>query len=147
MCRRAQEPSRGLWTIPAGFMEEGETVEQTAARETEEETGVKIDCDRLDLYAVLSLPDINEVYLTLRAELPRVPDFATGSESLEVALRGENEIGREDWAFSSILVEDTAATLFRELRTGSFGIHKIRFGKQLTPPYETRTYGIRTPQA
>jgi 8-oxo-dGTP pyrophosphatase MutT (NUDIX family) len=124
-------------------MEEGETIEQTAARETEEETGVKIDCDRLDLYSVLSLPDINEVYLTLRTELPRIPDFATGSESLEVALRGESEISREDWAFSSILVEDTAATLFRELRTGSFGIHKIRFGKGLTPPYETRTYSCR----
>jgi len=124
-------------------MEEGETVEETAARETEEETGVKIDSDRLDLYAVLSLPDMNEVYLTLRTELPQVPDFATGSESLEVALRGENEISREDWAFSSILVEDRAATLFHELRTGSFGIHKIRFGRELTPPYETRTYGIR----
>ena len=57
-------------------MEEGETIEQTAARETEEETGVKIDCDCLELYAVLSLPDINEVYLTLRIELLRNPDHA-----------------------------------------------------------------------
>ena len=78
--------------------------------------------------------------------MPRIPVFAIGVETLEVALRGESEIGREDWAFSSILIEDTAATLFRELRTGSFGIHKIRFGMGLTPAYETRTYRIRMPE-
>ena len=68
MCRRGHDPQRGRWMIPTGFVEEGETIEQAAARETLEETGIAIDPEGLEFYGVLSLPDINEVYRTLRIE-------------------------------------------------------------------------------
>ena len=139
MCRRAQEPSRGTWTIPAGFMEEGETIEQAAARETKEETGVDIDPDDLDLYSVLSIPHMNEVYLTLRTELKVLPQLIAGQESLDVAMIGEHDIANEDWAFAGELVKNQAAILFREIRSGVFGIHKIRMGATLEKGYETRT--------
>ena len=142
MCRRAQEPSRGTWTIPAGFMEEGETIEQTATRETKEETGVDIDPDDLDLYSVLSIPHMNEVYLTLRTEIKVLPELVAGQESLDVAMIGEHDIAHEDWAFASELVRNQAAILFREIRSGVFGIHKIRMGATLEKGYETRTYII-----
>jgi ADP-ribose pyrophosphatase YjhB (NUDIX family) len=142
MCRRAKEPYRGLWTVPAGFMEQKETIEQAAARETAEETGAIIDPSRLELYAVLSLPHLSEVYITLRVELPGPPTLVCGPESSEVALRGEHEIPRENWAFSSGLVEDSAAALFQEIRSGSFGIHKMCMDASNANSYQIRTYCI-----
>jgi ADP-ribose pyrophosphatase YjhB (NUDIX family) len=140
VCRRALEPFRGLWTIPAGFMEENETIEQAAVRETAEETGVIIEPERLELYAVLSLPRMNEVYLTLRTELTSAPALVPGTEALDVAMIGENDIAAEDWAFSSPMVTRNTAVLFRELRSGHFGIHKMQAFSNLPDDYEIRTY-------
>lgn len=96
LCRRAIEPRHGLWTLPAGFMENGESTEQAAARETYEEARAKVT--DLSLYGVFSIPHISQVYMMFRARLES-PDFGPGAESLEVRLFDEHEIPWEDLAF------------------------------------------------
>jgi len=96
LCRRAIEPRRGLWTLPAGFMENGETTAEGAARETLEEALARVEIDRL--YALFNIPHINQVYLMFRARLLDL-EFAPGPESLEVALFREDEIPWQELAF------------------------------------------------
>ncbi|SFH87113.1 ADP-ribose pyrophosphatase YjhB, NUDIX family [Pseudomonas guineae] len=96
LCRRAIEPRRGYWTLPAGFMENGETLEQAAARETQEEACARVR--GLNLYTLFDLPHINQVYMLFRAELADL-DFAPGEESLEVELFHEQDIPWSELAF------------------------------------------------
>lgn len=77
LCRRAIEPRRGFRTLPAGFMENGETLEQAAARETLEEACARVH--GMQLYTLFDLPHINQVYMLFRAELADL-DFAAGEE-------------------------------------------------------------------
>ncbi|WP_338109506.1 NUDIX hydrolase [Pseudomaricurvus alkylphenolicus] len=83
LIKRGIEPAKGLWSVPAGFMECGETPEEAAARELYEETGARIDVQSLKLYIVGSLPAINEVYLVYRGELTS-PECHTTQEAMEV---------------------------------------------------------------
>ncbi|WP_287028601.1 NUDIX hydrolase [Pseudomonas sp. UBA6310] len=99
LCRRAIEPRRGFWTLPAGFMENGETTEQAASRETLEEACARVS--GLQLYTVFDLPHISQVYMLFRAELVDL-DFAAGDESLEVKLFHEAEIPWSELAFPTI---------------------------------------------
>ncbi|WP_439861194.1 NUDIX hydrolase [Pseudomonas sp. MBLB4136] len=99
LCRRAIEPRRGYWTLPAGFMENGETLEQAAARETQEEACARVR--DLSLYTLFDLPHINQVYLFFRAELVDL-DFAVGEESLEVQLFHEGDIPWSELAFPTV---------------------------------------------
>lgn len=99
LCRRAIEPRRGFWTLPAGFMENGETLEQAAARETLEEACARVK--ELSLYTLFDLPHINQVYMLFRAELVD-RDFAAGEESLEVRLFDERDIPWTELAFPTI---------------------------------------------
>jgi ADP-ribose pyrophosphatase YjhB (NUDIX family) len=99
LCRRAIEPRYGLWTLPAGFMENGETSLQGAARETLEEAGARVAVD--GLYTLFNLPHINQIYLLYRSRLLDL-EFAAGEESLEVALFREGEIPWEEIAFPVI---------------------------------------------
>jgi ADP-ribose pyrophosphatase YjhB (NUDIX family) len=124
MCRRAQDPGRGLWSVPAGFMEKNESVEQSAVRETLEETGVRIDAQELHLYSVLSLPDLSQVYITLRTELRSPPAITPGHESLDVRLLRETDIEPREWAFAGPAIERGAKVLFNEIRSKRFSIHK-----------------------
>lgn len=119
LCRRAIEPKHGLWTLPAGFMENGETTSEGAARETLEEAGARVD--RLDLYTMISLPDINQVYLVFRARLLHL-DFHPGEESLEARLFQEHEIPWDDLAFRTI--HRTLEHYFADRRGGAgFPLH------------------------
>ena len=96
LCRRAIEPRYGLWTLPAGFMENGETLQQAAKRETLEEACAKIKIE--GFYALYNLPHVNQVYVFFRGQL--VDDsFAPGLESLQTALFEENEIPWHEIAF------------------------------------------------
>ena len=115
LCRRAIEPRHGLWTLPAGFMENGETTAQAAARETLEEANARIDV--LDLYAMYNLPYINQVQLLYRATLLD-PDFFPGVESLEVELFAENEIPWDTLAFRPIRY--TLENYFADRKRGKF---------------------------
>jgi ADP-ribose pyrophosphatase YjhB (NUDIX family) len=99
LCRRAIEPRRGYWTLPAGFMENGETLEQAAARETEEEACARVR--GLSLYTLFDLPHISQVYMFFRAELVNL-DFAAGDESLEVRLFDERDIPWSELAFPTV---------------------------------------------
>ena len=96
LCRRAIEPRYGLWTIPAGYMENGETLEQAACRETEEEACARVDLD--GLYAVYNIPHVSQVYTIFRGQLADGA-FAPGAESLETELFEENQIPWGEIAF------------------------------------------------
>lgn len=127
LCRRAIEPRSGLWTLPAGFMENGETTRQAAARETLEEANARIDV--LDLYAMYNLPYINQVQLLYRATLLDL-DFSPGIESLEVKLFDENEIPWDNLSFRPIRF--TLEHFFADRTRGEF---KFR-NTDLEPPVQ-----------
>jgi ADP-ribose pyrophosphatase YjhB (NUDIX family) len=114
MCRRAIEPRKGFWTLPAGFMEQGESVADAARREAREEACAQLEM--IDLLAVYSIPRISQVQMFFRARLAD-PSIAPGPESLEVALYAWEEIPFEDLAFPSVrwALEDWRA---RKGRTG-----------------------------
>lgn len=118
LCRRAIEPKYGLWTLPAGFMENGETTLEGAARETWEEAGARIEIG--GLYTLFNLPQINQVYLMFRARLLDL-DFQPGIESLETRLFTEAEIPWDEIAFRT--VRATLEKYYSDRRTGSFEFH------------------------
>ena len=115
MCRRAIEPRYGLWTVPAGFMENGETTYQGAMRETLEEANARVAVD--DLYVTVNLPHINQVYMLFRGRLLDL-DFSPGDESLEVRLMGEQDIPWEQMAFPT--VTEALKLYFADSAQGSF---------------------------
>lgn len=119
LCRRAIEPRRGYWTLPAGFMENGESSLAGALRETREEAGAEPVADPDALYALYNLPHINQVYLFFRARLER-PEFASGIESLETALFGEPEVPWDAIAFP--VVRKTLRLWFEDRRRGHFPV-------------------------
>lgn len=115
LCRRAIAPRHGLWTLPAGFMENGETTEQAAARETLEEAGAEVEI--LAPYTLYNLPQISQVYLFYRARL-RSPHHAPGLESLETALIAPESIPWQALAFP--VVEATLRHYLADRATGRF---------------------------
>jgi ADP-ribose pyrophosphatase YjhB (NUDIX family) len=120
MCQRAHDPGLGLWAPPAGFMEKEETLQQAAARETYEETGVRVNIDTLELFSLTSIPYISEVYVSFRGEIIE-PTLNAGSEALDVALFSEQEIPWQQLAFPQL--RDYCQLFFREQKTGNYGIH------------------------
>jgi ADP-ribose pyrophosphatase YjhB (NUDIX family) len=99
LCRRAIEPRLGFWTLPAGFLENDESLEAGALRETEEEAHANIDA--LELYTVIIVLHVNQVHMIFRARLLDI-DFRAGTESLEVRLFREEEVPWESIAFRTI---------------------------------------------
>ena len=115
LCRRAIEPRQGLWTLPAGFMENGETAQQGAARETLEEANARVEVG--SLYTLFNLPHIDQVYLLFRARLLD-RGFGPGDESLEVRLFREAEIPWDEIAFP--VVGETLRLFFADAGRGEF---------------------------
>lgn len=115
LCLRAIEPRHGLWTLPAGFMENDETTAQGAARETLEEANARVHIH--DLYAMYNLPYINQVQMLFRATLLDL-DFSPGVESLEVKLFSEEEIPWDTLAFRP--VRFALQNYFADRKTGAF---------------------------
>jgi ADP-ribose pyrophosphatase YjhB (NUDIX family) len=129
LCRRAIEPRRGYWTVPAGFMENGETLQQAAARETREEALAEVQIG--SLLAVVHVLHAEQVHVFFRAALP-VARFAAGTESLEVALFDAASIPWEDIAFPST---DFALRRYLEDRaSGSESHHFTTIERQLRRP-------------
>ena len=118
LCRRAIEPRLGLWTLPAGFMENAETTGEAAQRETVEEAGADIELGAV--FTMISVPGVNQVHLYYLARL-RSLEFKPGEETLEVAMFQESDIPWNDLAFRTV-----AATLrhwFADRRKGAFAFH------------------------
>ena len=129
LCRRAIEPRYGLWTLPAGFMERGETIQQGAARETLEEAHARVEVRAL--YSLFNLPHIDQVYMLFRGRLLDL-DFGPGSESLEVMLFEEQDIPWDEIAFP--VVKETLALYFEDRARGEFRLHSgeiIRLQEQI----------------
>ncbi|HUW36685.1 MAG TPA: NUDIX hydrolase [Rhodocyclaceae bacterium] len=118
LCRRAIEPRLGLWTLPAGFMENNETLPQAAVRETIEEACARIEIG--EMFTLISVPHISQVHAIYRARLLDL-DFSPGIESLEVGLFSETEIPWQEIAFRTIGL--TLRHYFADRRAGSFGFH------------------------
>jgi ADP-ribose pyrophosphatase YjhB (NUDIX family) len=118
LCRRAIEPRHGLWTVPAGFMENGETTGDGAARETLEEANARVEV--LSLFAIYNIPHISQVYMLFRARLLDL-DFFPGEETLEIKLCNETEIPWDEIAFAT--VRNTLTHYFNDKRRGHFGFH------------------------
>ena len=115
LCKRAIEPRLGLWTLPAGFMENNESASEGAAREALEEANARVEIT--DLYTVYSIPHISQVYMMFRARLLD-PDVSAGAESLEVKLAAESEIPWEQLAFA--MVKRSLEHFIEDRKTGIF---------------------------
>lgn len=123
LCKRAIEPRYGLWTIPAGFMENGETTEQGALRESWEEAYANLKISHL--YALYDLPHINQVYFIYKAALQDT-HFKPSVESLDVALFAESDIPWDQLAFR--VVEKTLKRFFSDRKNNHFPLHSEIIG-------------------
>lgn len=119
LCRRAIEPRYGLWTLPAGFMENSESAQEGAARETLEEANARVRISQL--YTTFNLPHISQVYLLFRGELED-RDFSAGEETLEVRLFREAEIPWQGLAFP--VIYETLKYYFSDLQRHEF-VHRV----------------------
>lgn len=120
LCKRNIEPRWGKWTLPAGFMELGETTAEGACRETHEEAGAQIELE--DLFTVLSVPGVGQVHLFYRARL--LSDrFDPGFETIEARLFAEHEIPWEEIAFRT--VKETLQHFFADRARGRFEVHNL----------------------
>jgi ADP-ribose pyrophosphatase YjhB (NUDIX family) len=118
LCKRAIEPRSGMWTLPAGFMELGETTAQAALRETLEEATARVELG--EAYTLLSVPHVDQVHLFYRARLLDL-DFAPGDESLEVALFRESDIPWKEIAFRTI--STTLRHFYADRAQGRYRLH------------------------
>lgn len=125
LCRRAIEPRLGKWTLPAGFMENGESVADAALRETLEEACARIELGAM--YTMISVPHIHQVHVFYRSRLMDL-DFAPGIETLELRLFEESEIPWDELAFRTVSI--TLKHFFADRREGRFGFHT----EDLKPP-------------
>lgn len=118
LCRRAIDPRYGLWTLPAGFMELGETTVEAAARETLEEANARVNIQ--GLYVVINLPQVDQVFMMFRSQLLDL-DFAPGVESLAVELYTKQDIPWNSLAFGTI--RQTLDFFFEDRLTGDYPLH------------------------
>ena len=120
LCKRNIEPRKGKWTLPAGFMELGETTAEGAARETVEEAGAQFDMQAL--FSLINVARVGQVHLFYRATL-RSPTFAPGTETQEALLFDEADIPWDEIAFRT--VKETLEHFFADRRAGHFGFHTL----------------------
>ncbi|MFZ9252620.1 MAG: NUDIX hydrolase [Hylemonella sp.] len=120
LCKRNIEPRFGKWTLPAGFLELGETTAQGAVRETIEEAGASIEME--GLFSILNIARVGQVHLFYRARLLN-EHFEPGVETIEARLYREEDIPWDDIAFRS--VKETLELFFADRRRGQFGIHQL----------------------
>jgi len=120
LCKRNIEPRFGKWTLPAGFMELGETVAQGAARETDEEAGAQIEL--LGLYTLMNVVRVGQVHFFYRAKLLSTT-FHPGHETIEARLFSEDEVPWDDIAFRT--VRETLKCFFEDRQRGAFPLHQV----------------------
>jgi len=120
LCKRNIEPRWGKWTLPAGFMELGETTAEGAQRETDEEAGAHIELG--ELFTLMNVPRVGQVHLFYRARLLS-ERFNPGHETIEARLFREDEVPWDEIAFRT--VRETLQCYFADRRQGRFGFHVL----------------------
>ncbi len=125
LCRRNIEPRKHKWTLPAGYLENGETVIEGARRETWEETGATLD--HITPYQLVDILYVNQVYLMFRADM-REPIFGPTAESSEVVLLRENQIPWDEIAFT--VMEQTLRRFFEDRKSGHFPFRITRIARR-----------------
>ena len=120
LCKRNIEPQRGKWTLPAGFMELGETTSQGAARETDEEAGAQFEIGAL--FSLMNVPRVGQVHMYYQATLLS-DQFNPGVETMEARLFSEAEVPWDELAFRT--VKKTLEHFFADRQRGKFGVHLI----------------------
>jgi len=120
LCRRNIEPRRGKWTLPAGFLENNESVREGAMRETYEEARLRVKI--IAPYRLFDLVFVNQLYLMFRARI-LVPEFGPTHESSEVKLIHEHDIPWDDIAFP--VIQETLLHFFRDRKTGTFEFQNL----------------------
>ena len=123
LCRRNIEPRHGFWTLPAGFMEMGESTAEGAVRETIEEAGAHIELQ--ELFTVLNVVRVGQLHLYYRARLLDT-EFDPGPETIEARLFREDEVPWDELAFRT--VRETLKRYFEDRRLGQFNIHTADIG-------------------
>ncbi|MEE9492637.1 MAG: NUDIX hydrolase [Gammaproteobacteria bacterium] len=126
LCRRAIEPRHGLWTLPAGFMENGESTEEAAMRETWEEANARVELT--GLFSLFSIPHISQVYMLFTGQIID-GKFSPGIESLECKLFSKNEIPWEQLAFK--VVEETLRRYYLAIEKDS--VNQLQIDNILKP--------------
>ncbi len=117
LCKRAIAPRLGMWTLPAGFMELGETLAEGAQRETDEEAGAQMVLG--ELFTVISVPQVGQVHSFFLAELLS-DQFDPGPETLEARLFDFADIPWDELAF--LTVSTTLRRYLDARKTGHFGV-------------------------
>lgn len=135
LCKRAIEPRRGLWTLPAGFLENRETVMQGAAREAMEEANAELD--DMQLFSVISIPHISQVYMMYRAQLV-AGRASAGPESEAVGLYAQADIPWDEMAFP--VVVESLKLYYADIENGGFKIHYGDIVKHDDTHVEIRRY-------
>jgi ADP-ribose pyrophosphatase YjhB (NUDIX family) len=143
MCRRSQEPALGQWIIPSGFLECGETLEEGAARETLEETGVVIDPARLELSSVMNMTIVDQVAITFRTEVDTRPELVPGAECLEVAFMTEHDIPPAEFAWREAM-GTLPPRVFGELRSREYSIRLVSIATAHGAGFKSRRYKIQS---
>ncbi len=129
LCKRAIEPRRGRWTLPAGFMENGETTPYGAEREVREEANAMVKVERL--FSFINILGIDQVYVMFIATL-LCPDHAAGPESSETGLYTEAQVPWDDLAFTA--VEITLKQFFHDRRHGITTSHLFTIERHRSDP-------------
>ena len=141
LCKRAIDPRKGKWTLPAGFLENGESTLDGALRETSEEAGAAVEVDDNSLYTIFNLPRINQVYLFFRVKLANLK-FSPGIESLEVQLFTEDEIPWDEIAFP--VVRSTLEHYFSDRPHNNFPVRMFTVNYSADTGVETELLSTST---
>ena len=135
LCKRAIDPRLGTWTLPAGFMENKETVQEAAARETEEEASAQILDQKL--YMIYNLPHISQVYVMFRGEV-KEGIASPGIESLDTAFFDESDIPWGELSFP--IITEALQLYFEDRKRGQFLMHTGEIRRTSPESIETTRY-------
>ena len=131
LCLRGIEPRLGFWTLPAGFMEVGESSADGARRETQEEACARIELG--PLFSMIDVPAVEQLHIFYRARLLDL-DFSAGAETLEVRLFSQADIPWDRIAFRTVTA--TLRLFFEDRSKGLFGTHTSEISGTLPRPRE-----------
>ena len=120
LCKRGIEPRYGFWTLPAGFMENGESTREAAQRETLEEACAEVNID--GLYTLTSITPIDQIQMIYRATMAQ-SHYAPGDETLECGFFAEEEIPWDQLAFETI--HNALSFYFEDRKTGNFPLRHV----------------------